>query len=170
MAAPVPTSSRVRRPDGDVPLPRALPADAPAIPFELGGLEPSAHAPAAPPAYAQKAAVTKLAAGMEPAARPMTQPNPVRPASPIQLAAPLPREHGTMAGASQTKGASELREQLRVPIAMVGLAIAISLGDLVYTRVAGELFTVGSFRPMWITAPLALIGVGMAAWRVLGAL
>jgi hypothetical protein len=64
----------------------------------------------------------------------------------------------------------DLRERLRGPIGLVVLAIVISGGDLLYTRSTGELFQMASVRPLWISAPLALLGVGLACWRLIGAL
>jgi eukaryotic-like serine/threonine-protein kinase len=63
-----------------------------------------------------------------------------------------------------------LRDRLDTPGKLVFVAIAVSVADLIYTRTTGELFTLASFRPVWITAPLVLVGVGLACWRILGAL
>jgi serine/threonine-protein kinase len=147
--APVATASRVRRPEGDLPTARAAPASSapPSVPFELADQGPGLHA--------------------SPASRPRAQP---AAAPPIRLAAPLPRERGTLAAPQRDRASADLREQLRGPIGLIIVAIAISGGDLLYTRSTGELFHVASIRPLWISGPLALIGVGLACWRLLGAL
>jgi eukaryotic-like serine/threonine-protein kinase len=151
--APAP-ASRVRRPEGDLSTTPGVPRASapPAVPFELA--DPGAALPPSP------------------ASRPRVQPGAPapRPAASIPLAAPLPREQGTLAGPGHDRAAANVREQLRGPIGMVIVAIAITVGDVLYTRSTGELFQVASFRPMWVSAPLALIGVGLACWRLLGAL
>jgi serine/threonine-protein kinase len=155
--APLSSASRVKRPEGEVPLPRALPADAQAMPFELAGAR--SGPPSRPNPLVQPSGPRAGGAPMAP-----------RAAVPIQLAAPPPFTQGTLASTPRERSMGDLRQQLRLPIVMVLAAIALTVGDTLYTRSTGELFAVASFRPMWVTAPLALIGVGLACWRVFGAL
>jgi hypothetical protein len=88
----------------------------------------------------------------------------------IQLGAAPPRPRGTLASGGGGRELAELKERLRVPIGLVLAAIALTLADTIYTRATGDLFTVASLRPVWVTAPLALVGVGLAAWRLLDVL
>jgi hypothetical protein len=88
----------------------------------------------------------------------------------IQLGAPLPRPKGTLATGGGGRQLAELSERLRMPIRLVVAAIVLTVVDTIYTRATGELFTIVSLRPVWVTAPLALVGVGLAAWRLLDVL
>jgi eukaryotic-like serine/threonine-protein kinase len=111
------------------------------------------------------------------------QPSPVqaaalRPPTPTRPPAPAParpalltasQQLGTMAAPGQ-RDLAALRERLRTPGKLIFVAIAVTLADVIYTRSTGDIFALGSFRPVWITAPLALVGVGLACWRILGAL
>ena len=154
--------SGIRRPDAERrPDPAASLPEAPAIPFEL----------AAPP----RPALTPFRADEPEGFRTASPARPV----PLALAPPRasPQVGRTLAAmdrasadrAGQREIAS-LRERLRTPITLVSAAIALTLADVIYTRTTGELFTLASFRPLWITGPLALAGVGLACWRIFGSL
>lgn len=95
---------------------------------------------------------------------------------PFDLAAPpRPRpvsELATQWPASQPRdsGLSSLGAALRGPLWLVVTAILLSGTDWIYTRHTGELFHIGTVRPVWIAGPLALIGVGLACWRLIAAM
>ncbi len=157
---------RIRKPEGELRPARAALLDAPAIPMELelGSTGPVAATP--PPSPPEPP---------PPAPRPRDPPPPPQSAPravpiPIQLSAGPPRPRGTMAAPSRGERAlADLGERLRGPIALVIVAIVLTVADQIYTRVTGDLFAVAGLRPIWVTAPLALIGVGLASWRLLDA-
>jgi hypothetical protein len=62
------------------------------------------------------------------------------------------------------------RDLLKVPVALVAMGVLIGLSDWIYAQASGELIHIGPLRPVWIAAPLAVIGVGMACWRLVGLL
>lgn len=95
----------------------------------------------------------------------------------FDLAAPVrPRERGTMASPhdspdpEEQRAALDLRAILRAPMLLVGLAVAVSVADWGYTRATGEMLALGTMRPSWITIPLAVIGIGLACYRIVAAL
>ncbi len=95
------------------------------------------------------------------------------PATPVPAALasqPFPAYARTMGAPQQRGELASLRERLDTPAKLIGAAICVTVADLIYTRATGEVFTVASHRPVWITAPLAVLGVGLACWRVFGAL
>jgi eukaryotic-like serine/threonine-protein kinase len=145
-----PPTSGLRRPDGDAPAPARAAAEAPAIAFELAASPRSAPAPIA------AAAPTPLAVAAPP---PKLAPRPF-PAHPRTMA---PDRTGQ-------RDLASLRERLEMPVKLVAAAIALTVADLIYTHTTGDIFTVASHRPVWITAPLAVVGVGLACWRIFGAL
>jgi serine/threonine protein kinase len=115
----------------------------------------------------------ELAKSQPAPAHPAPQPSAAAPPSLLDLAPAAPRHQGTLLPPMRTGGAralATLREQLVGPVTLVLLAIAITVGDTIYTQRTGEMLALGPARPAWIAAPLALLGVGLACWRVLGAL
>jgi eukaryotic-like serine/threonine-protein kinase len=107
---------------------------------------------------------------------------PESPAIPFELApsaaarndfgAPRPRPRSTLAAPPQRgqREIADLRERLRMPVGLVLLALSMSAADWMYTRFTGDILLLGTVRPAWIAAPLALLGVGLACWRFLAAL
>jgi hypothetical protein len=73
-------------------------------------------------------------------------------------------------GSISKRGLADLRERLRVPVLLVAVAAAMTLADTAYGKMVGEAFTFGGMRPVWISGPLALVGVALACWRIFGAL
>lgn len=65
-------------------------------------------------------------------------------------------------------GLADLRERLRAPLVVVGVAALIAVVDVVAANVQGELLRILGLRPLWIAAPLAVVGVAVAFWRLLG--
>jgi hypothetical protein len=66
------------------------------------------------------------------------------------------------------KGNTEIRElgaRIRGPLAVLCLALVISLAEVAYTRITSKPLMLGPIRPFWIAAPLALIGVAFTLWR-----
>ena len=95
----------------------------------------------------------------------------------FELAAPVrPRERGTMASPhdspdpEEQRAALDLRAILRAPLLLMGLAVAVSVADWGYTRATGEMLALGTMRPSWIAIPLAVIGIGLACYRIVAAL
>ncbi len=58
-------------------------------------------------------------------------------------------------------------EQLKPGLFYIKLALLIVAGDAVYTYVTHETVNVAGFRPAWLAGPLLVIGIGVAAWRLL---
>ena len=50
------------------------------------------------------------------------------------------------------------------------MAITISVADWGYTQATGDIFAIGTVRPAWIAGPIALVGVGLACFRIVSAL
>jgi serine/threonine-protein kinase len=141
--------------------PPPLEAPPPERALAATALAPTANAP--PPPY-QRPVITPQV----PRAAPVIA-RQVRAAS-FVLAA-RPRERGTLARESPSgEHTAELREALRVPLGIVAVAAAVGLGDWLYGRFTGELIQVAGLRPVWIAGPLALIGVALAAWKIMSAL
>jgi serine/threonine-protein kinase len=145
--APVPAASK---PSAPSPLSAPVP--------NLSRVRP-AGGEAPPPSRAEAAAEARFDLVKSPAA--------IRDAHAIRLAAEVRRERGTMASPSTRRGLGELSEQLRTPATLLGAAIVMTVADVVHTKITGDLFTVASLRPIWVTGTLALLGVGLACWRLL---
>lgn len=60
-----------------------------------------------------------------------------------------------------------LGERLSLPLRLMGLAALIAIGDVVYTRVTGELLSYQGARPVWIAGPLAAISIALGIWKML---
>jgi hypothetical protein len=86
----------------------------------------------------------------------MMEPPRGRPFTPAPLPGPAAGELG------------DLRSRLRRPILLLAAGIAITIIDMLVTNVTGEALMIGPLRPTWFAIPLALAGVGLACWRVLG--
>ena len=63
---------------------------------------------------------------------------------------------------------AEIRDRLRGPLLIVGIAVAIAMVDLFVANTQGQLLRIEGVRPLWVAAPLAVVGVAMAFWRLLG--
>jgi serine/threonine-protein kinase len=142
----VPTDPRVRPPGGQR-IPSARPGDV-AAPLSSSG-EPTA---------AFDISVDRIRTA------PVT--------APVKLAPRLAQRRDAMAskGSISKRGLADLRERLRVPVLLVAVAAAMTLADTAYGKMVGEAFTFGGMRPVWISGPLALVGVALACWRIFGAL
>jgi eukaryotic-like serine/threonine-protein kinase len=70
-----------------------------------------------------------------------------------------------------SEGNAELQQlgaRIRGPLAVLLLALAISISEIVYARVTSKPLMLGPIRPFWIAAPLALVGVAFTLWRFMG--
>jgi hypothetical protein len=95
----------------------------------------------------------------------------------FELAAPVrPRRDATLAprGLAERDRAQhavgDLRRAVRGPVQLAVLGIAIIAADFGYTQATGELFAPAGVRPLWIAGPIALLGIGLACWRVVASL
>jgi serine/threonine-protein kinase len=69
---------------------------------------------------------------------------------------------------TSTEDMAELRDRLRLPLTIVGLAVLIAVVDVAVANLSGQLLRIQGIRPLWIAAPLAVLGVALAFWRLLG--
>ena len=154
-AAPAP------QPRAAAPAPIAAPdlALAPARPAPAPAARPAAAAKPAP--FASDAFDDEIEVGgrrFELAAAPPSVPSVARttPRRAVPESAPPPADLGA------------LRARIRGPAWLVFGAVAISVADLTYTRMTGVVLVFEGLRPIWVAAPLVLVGVGLGIWRLLG--
>jgi hypothetical protein len=83
--------------------------------------------------------------------------------------APRARPPGTLAVPPERVTVGRLVDRLRGPLVLVAVAVLMTLGNWAYAHLTGETLGVGSLRLVWLAAPIALVGVGLACWRILGA-
>jgi hypothetical protein len=88
-------------------------------------------------------------------------------------ASPRSRPATSLRVAEQLRDASEqlaelndLRERLRLPLTMIGIALAITIADVAMARFGGGPISVGPARAWWLAGPLATVGVALAFFRV----
>ncbi|MFT3768727.1 MAG: protein kinase [Minicystis sp.] len=113
-----------------------------------------------------------------PAPKPAASAPPPRPAAPqpiaFELAAPVRvrEENETLAapGTEQGRTFAEFRALLRLPAQIVIVALVLSATDWIYMQRVNDTLALGGVRPVWIAGPLALLGVGLACWRIVNAL
>jgi len=152
------------------------------VPTSARSLASAAAAPPPPPQPVSARTPPQAASGA-PVARtieaPRASPPPAAPAAPMsfELAAPVrPRRDATLAPSGlarrgeQERAAGDLRRALRGPVRIAVLGIAIIAADFGYTHVTGEILAPGGVRPLWIAGPIALLGIGLACWRVVTSL
>jgi serine/threonine-protein kinase len=160
----IPTDPRVRPAGGErIPTdPRVRPAGGERIPTDPRVRPPQDDVP---PGARGGAPTVPFDVGVQ-AVRPG------RPPTPGQLAPRLAQKREAVAskGSLSKRGLADLRAKLRIPVSLVAIAAVMSLADTAYGKITGELFTLGGVRPLWISGPLALIGVALACWRIFGAL
>jgi serine/threonine-protein kinase len=145
--------ARLITPSMATPLPIPGPPGNPS----LGRLDPSA------------AADPRFAPGSESLRTPLVTPS--RPPPPSALAGPrsaarsLVQQHLREAG-SQLAELDDLRERLRLPMALIGVALAITFLDVALAHLASTSLSFGPFRPWWVTGPLGIAGVGLTVYRI----
>jgi hypothetical protein len=61
-----------------------------------------------------------------------------------------------------------LGERLVLPVALLLGGLVVGLADFAYHKITGNSLELGPVRPFWIAAPLALVGVGLLLWRLIG--
>lgn len=85
---------------------------------------------------------------------------------------PLRRDsHRNLPPFARSEPNAELRKlsaRIRGPLAVLSLALVISLGEIAYTRITETPLMLGPVRPFWLAAPIALIGVAFTLWRFIG--
>jgi hypothetical protein len=89
----------------------------------------------------------------------------------VGQSAPGREGRGNLPAVPRSEPNTELRElgaRIRGPLAVLLLALVISLGEIAYTRITGTPLMLGPIRPFWLAAPIALIGVAFTLWRFMG--
>jgi hypothetical protein len=104
--------------------------------------------------------------GLRPAVRPVQLE--VGPAPRGRAPSPPPMRRGPEPAPDTTGDMADLRARLRGPLVLVGIAVVIALADVFVANTQGELLRIEGVRPLWIAAPLAVAGVAVAFWRLLG--
>ncbi|MEJ7732698.1 MAG: protein kinase [Polyangiaceae bacterium] len=96
---------------------------------------------------------------------PSRRPPPMAVAGPRPGARSLVQQHLREAG-SQLAELDDLRERLRLPMALIGVALAITFLDVALAHLASTSLSFGPFRPWWVTGPLGIAGVGLTVYRI----
>lgn len=65
-----------------------------------------------------------------------------------------------------TQAASAVKGRYLMPAILLGVAIAITVADLVAVRAWGAPLSIGPVRSFWIAGPLALAGAVMLIWKI----
>jgi serine/threonine-protein kinase len=163
------------------PPPSSRPAALPPPSSRPAALPPPSSRPAAPPPRSVTAPEGRVASPPRPvtapegrAALPAARSIGSAPIS-FELAGPVRGpETETLAARSSDPprrvSIAALRAELRLPVQVILAAIALSAAEWIYVGKTGEALVVGGLRPVWIAGPLALVGVALACWRIIGAL
>jgi eukaryotic-like serine/threonine-protein kinase len=152
-----PPAPRQVTPSQATPLPIPGPPGTPS----LGRLD--AGSPAMPPLEPQ------IVPGSESLRTPLSTtsrpPPPSAATAPRSAARTLVQQHLREAG-SQLAELDDLRERLRLPMALIGVALAITILDVALAHLASTSLSIGPFRPWWVTGPLGIAGVGLTVYRL----
>jgi hypothetical protein len=92
-----------------------------------------------------------------------------RPVSEAPAAAPrAPSEPPAFLSAEPEPGPRDAVRPFLAPAGLVAAGVAVTLVDGALAASSGEVFSIGPVRLAWLAAALALGGIGLAVFRLLG--